>query len=730
MKPVLSGSIEKTADNNAAKYANLFKAYLTEDMVISRTIADDLESLLPYSGEMKIKRTTEILQRVFIKHPKYRAVYCSWEREYLDSNWHKNYGRVRIGFDLPPANIDDFSTVICDTLNTNGDDIKSSYYSLKQNKKDVLSNPYNDIYFGVEETVTSVFTPIVRNNKFLGVCGLDIPMSRYAKIIGEAERFFNSSMFLLSNDGVFVGNQVKELIGKSIDVVTNDENFDIKEKIRKGEAFSIYNTIDDVDYYVTYYPFLVTGSDSPWMVGIALPMGEVNALMSSNFLPLLFVGLIGLLLISFIIIWLSTGITNPIKKITTILKQMADGEIERVEDLSLKREDEIGEIVDSTNKLVDNLKQTAEFAQEIGKGNLDTEYNSVSENDILGNSLLNMRDSLKKAKGEEEKRREEEEKQNWATMGYAKFGELLRNNTDNMETFTYDVISNLVKYTNSNQGALFLLNIDDESDPYLTMSSCYAYNRKKYIDKRIEIGSNMVGQCYLEAETIYMTSIPTDYISITSGLGDANPNALVIVPLKFNDKVYGVIELASFHPYEKYQLEFIEKLAESIASTISTVKVNLQTIQLLEESKLKSEELAAQEEEMRQNMEELQTTQEESARRELEMNGILEALDSSYIVLELNMEGDVLNINNKALNILGVTSSSVEGQNIRSILNEDEMDEFDQMWATVVRGETVNRQRKINRGGRDFIISESYTPVYDDMGDIIKILNIGVEVKF
>jgi len=729
MKPILAKNVEKIVDNNAAKYANLFKSYLTEDMTISRTIADDLETLLPYSGEEKIKRTKEVLQRVFQKHPKYRAVYCSWERKFLDPNWNKNYGRVRVTLYLPPTSDEDFSMVTYDSLNTYGDDINSSYYSLKINKKDVLVNPYKDTYFGVEETVTSVFTPLVKNGKYLGTSGLDIPMSRYADIISKAEKFYNSSIFLLSNDGVFVGNQVKELVGKSIDEVTKGNGVDIKGKIKNGIAFSMYNTVGDDEYYVTYYPFSVTGSDTPWTVGIAVPSSEINSLMRSNFIPLFIIGFIGLTLVIIIIYFLSRGITRPIIHITEMLKRMADGEINKVNDITIDREDEIGEIIDSTNKLVDNLKNTAEFAQKIGEGDLNTEYTSVSENDILGNSLLNMRASLYQAKTEEDKRRKEEEKQNWATVGYAKFGELLRNNTDNMETFTYNVISNIVKYTNSNQGALFLLNMEDDNDPYLTMSSCYAYERKKYVDKRIEIGANLVGQCYQEAETIYMTDIPEDYISITSGLGDANPNTLVIVPLKFNEKVFGVMELASFHKYESYQIEFIEKLGESIASTISTVRVNLQTIQLLEESKLKSEELAAQEEEMRQNMEELQTTQEESARRELDMNGILDALNSSYIVLELNLDGDIININENAKELLGATNSSVEGQNIRSLITQEEMDEFNEMWETVLGGETVNRQREISRGGHAFIISESYTPVYDDMGDIVKILNIGVEVK-
>jgi PAS domain S-box-containing protein len=155
----------------------------------------------------------------------------------------------------------------------------------------------------------------------------------------------------------------------------------------------------------------------------------------------------------------------------------------------------------------------------------------------------------------------------------------------------------------------------------------------------------------------------------------------------------------------------------------------MQTVKLLEDSKMKSEELASQEEEMRQNLEELQTTQEESARRELDMNGILEALNSSYIVIELDISGNIININENAKRLLDIAHNNVEGQNLRSFLTNDELDDFETLWTTVISGETVSKQHKTIRGVNEFVISESYTPVYNDVGDIVKILNIGVEIK-
>jgi PAS domain S-box-containing protein len=140
--------------------------------------------------------------------------------------------------------------------------------------------------------------------------------------------------------------------------------------------------------------------------------------------------------------------------------------------------------------------------------------------------------------------------------------------------------------------------------------------------------------------------------------------------------------------------------------------------------------LAAQEEEMRQNMEELQTTQEESARRELEMNGILNALNSSYLVSELDLDGNIISINENGLELLGISKDNAEGHNLRSFMNPAELAQFDEIWEKVLSGIPAKRQLTIARAKGNISISESYTPIYDEMDDIYKVLNIGIEVQF
>ena len=282
------------------------------------------------------------------------------------------------------------------------------------------------------------------------------------------------------------------------------------------------------------------------------------------------------------------------------------------------------------------------FADNISKGNLKADY-LADEADRLGESLMNMRDSLIEAA-------DRETKEKFLNVGLASIGEILRNNSDNLVTLCDKVIEKLVNYMKANQGGIFIINDDDPSDPYLELLACRAYERKKYMEKRISLGQGLVGQAAIEKETIYMLDIPQNYMNITSGLGHATPSSLLIVPLKSNEDIIGVVEMASFEKFTDADIEFLEKVGESIASTVISAKTNQTTKELLEQSKQMTEEMKAQEEEMRQNMEEMQATQEEMARtqhelaaKEANLNALINNTSDSIIVIDNNYKIVVMN---------------------------------------------------------------------------------------
>ncbi|MFQ3579246.1 MAG: GAF domain-containing protein [Bacteroidales bacterium] len=245
-------------------------------------------------------------------------------------------------------------------------------------------------------------------------------------------------------------------------------------------------------------------------------------------------------------------------------------------------------------------------------------------------SLITLKNKLLEAATEQENQQQENEKRNWATHGLAKFSVILRESTSDIYEFSYNIISNLVKYLEANQGMIFILNDDNPSEKFLELTSAYAYDNKKFLQKKILIGEGLTGMCFLEKKTINLQEVPEDYIKIRSGLGDAPPRSVIIVPLKLNDEVFGIIEIASFNKIENYQIEFVEKLGESICADIKNVKVNKQTALLLEQSKEQAEEMKAQEEEMWQNMEELAATQEELSRKAKEQKEMSDKIQQRY----------------------------------------------------------------------------------------------------
>jgi PAS domain S-box-containing protein len=358
-------------------------------------------------------------------------------------------------------------------------------------------------------------------------------------------------------------------------------------------------------------------------------------------------------------------------------------------------------------------------------GNFQTTINTEDDSDQLSISLGRLRDYLVKNKREEELRRIEEEQRNWATQGLAQFGEILRGNIDNLEILSYNIINYLVNYIKINQGGVFLVNNNNATQPFFEMTACVAFERKKFADKTINWGEGLIGRCALEKQTIFITDVPDNYITITSGLGDGNPRSILIVPLKVNDEVHGVIELASFHVFQAFEIEFVEKTAESIASTIANVKINIQTSNLLRETQIQAEKMAQQEEELRQNLEEMQATQEESERREIEMKGILEAIDHAAISCEIEIDGTLISVNQNFLKTFRYNPEEIEGQNIRIFFFKEDIAELDKLLTDLKNGHNFKgRVKRRNKMGDEIYLLSTYTPVIDNEGEIIKILSL------
>ncbi len=310
---------------------------------------------------------------------------------------------------------------------------------------------------------------------------------------------------------------------------------------------------------------------------------------------------------------------------------------------------ELEPITRNLNILTKNLQNLRKYAISVKEGKYDAELNVFEGKGKFGEAITQMREGLLKVSKEERIR-------TWRNAGIAKFSEILRRESNNLEKLSEELIGELVKYVGANQGGVFIVNDTNPDEAYLELVAAYAYNKKKFLEKKVLKGQGLVGRAWLEGLPIYLSEVPNDYIEIRTGLGGANPRYVFIVPLKINEKVEGVIELASFHEFEEYQQEFIKQIADSVASTFSSTKVNRRTQQLLEESQRVTILMREKEEELRQNIEELQATQEEMQRNQRELSekeGNMRALldNTSDAIMAFNHKRQITVINKAMKNL-------------------------------------------------------------------------------
>lgn len=372
-----------------------------------------------------------------------------------------------------------------------------------------------------------------------------------------------------------------------------------------------------------------------------------------------------------------------------------------------------------------NVKNNMAFAESMSKGNLNVDYLVSDDSDVLGKSLKVMQENLRKSS-------EREMQDRFVTAGIAKISDIIRQHGNDPTALADEFIKAIVKYVNLNQGALFVHAVDEDESEYLRLTACYAYDRKKYLEMKVGIGEGLVGQCYLEKDEIYLTVVPANYTRITSGLGEATPSCVLLVPVKTQDEVVGVIELASFKTLSDYEKVFIHKAAENIASAIISSRTTEKIKKLLVESQQRGEELRAQEEEMRQNMEELTATQEEMSRKALETENRMKAIDESGIAsIEFNVDGTIITANRYFLELMEYSLPEIKDRHHSMFVPPAiaRSEEYADFWSDLRNGiPRPGEYRRVTKSGRTVYIKGSYSIIRDQQGRPVKILKLAHDV--
>ncbi|CAN5707485.1 HAMP domain-containing protein [soil metagenome] len=345
---------------------------------------------------------------------------------------------------------------------------------------------------------------------------------------------------------------------------------------------------------------------------------------------------------------MAINLTDQVRGIARVVTAVANGDLERK--LTVEAKGEIAELADTINNMTDTLAifadQVTSVAREVGvegklggqanvpgaagtwrdltdnvnglAANLTTHVRAIAEvstavtkgdltrsitveaqgevaalKDNINEMILNLKDTTQKNM-----------EQDWLKTNLARFTRMLQGQRD-MTTVAQMVLSELAPLVDAQQG-VFYVNTSSNGQPLMKLLGGYAYKKRKNLAKEFHAGEGLVGQCTLERERILVTNVPANYVYVSSGLGEAPPNNIVVLPVLFEGEVKAVIELSTFKTFSETHLTFLDQLTESIGIVLNTIAANTRTEDLLLQSQSLAGELQSQQDELKKTNEQLE----------------------------------------------------------------------------------------------------------------------------
>ena len=339
--------------------------------------------------------------------------------------------------------------------------------------------------------------------------------------------------------------------------------------------------------------------------------------------------------------FMAANLTTQVRGIAKVVTAVANGNLKRK--LVLETKGEITELADTINEMIDTLAvfadQVTTVAREVGiegklggqasvpgaagmwrdltnnvnqlAANLTTQVRAIAEvatavtkgdlarsialeaqgemaalKDNLNEMILNLRETTRK-----------NTEQDWLKSNLARFARMVQGQR-NLLAFSKLVLSELAPLVGAQHGVFYVNESEGSERGTLKLFSSYAYRERKNVSNRFRLGEGLVGQCALEKTRILLTNVPSEYIQVSSGLGEGAPLNVIVVPVQFEGEIKAVIELASFSSYSEIHLAFLDQLTESIGIALNTIAATMRTEELLNQERALATELQSRQEDL------------------------------------------------------------------------------------------------------------------------------------
>lgn len=380
----------------ADKKASEVEKIITYDFSANRAVGMALETSMNLLDADRKRFQKQLVSDLLKSNPRYKAAFFDLESSFLPRSTQKENGLEETLFYLKGDSVVESTYFIVEDSVRNTD-----YLATKESPQDMLREPYvfNYDHLQEEHFVLSPISPIMVNSEFAGWFGVDIVIKDNFHELVDIDFYDQGFAMIMSKSGVIISHQNNSLLQKPIDSLNFNASLmvDIKEKLRDGGSFH-FETFDNhlgLDVIIVIRPFYNSSGRVEGFVAIEIPKKVVMAPVNQTFFVAFLVSVIGFLVLVATVFRLARKTSKRVCESRDLLRDLADGRLNADKMLQNRSNDELGELSDSVNRLMADMIQKADFSREIGEGNLGVHYKPRGEHDILGTSLMRMRDNLK-----------------------------------------------------------------------------------------------------------------------------------------------------------------------------------------------------------------------------------------------------------------------------------------------------------------------------------------------
>ncbi len=251
------------------------------------------------------------------------------------------------------------------------------------------------------------------------------------------------------------------------------------------------------------------------------------------------------------------------------------------------------DLTDNVNQLAGNLtaqvRAIAEVSTSVANGDLNRSISVDAQGEVAA-----LKDNINQMIANLKATTHKNQEQDWLKTNLARFSGMMQGQR-NIVSVAQLVMSELTPLVDAQHGAFYLMEEDEEArEPVLGLVASYGFGGRKSLSNRYRLRESLIGQCAFEKKRLLIGDVPDDFIYIATGMGEAHPRSVVVLPVLFEGKPKAVIELASFKPFNANHIAFLDQLMDSIGVILNMISSSMRTEELLRQLKKSNAELGAQ----------------------------------------------------------------------------------------------------------------------------------------